>query len=124
MVLAGTLVQLFTWAIHKPECVHHRCLAACCPASKIVMAPHPKRAPYEESESSEQPNPVKATPWCILHGSQPALAVQVEMNTVASSFGCLSTIVSRMHRYTTSRDQSAQPVRVDAVALYLLPASQ
>lgn len=25
------------------------------------------------------------------------------MNTIASSFGCLSTIVSQLHRYTTSR---------------------
>ncbi len=37
---------------------------------------------------------------------------QVEMNTIASSFGCLSTIVSQMHRYTTSRSEGPQPVRI------------
>jgi hypothetical protein len=31
----------------------------------------------------------------------------VELNTIASSFGCLSTLVSRMHRHIMER--SAQP---------------
>ncbi len=28
---------------------------------------------------------------------------QVELNTIASSFGCLSTLVARMHRYLMGR---------------------
>lgn len=35
------------------------------------------------------------------------LCCQVELNTIASSFGCLSTLVSRMHRHIL--DRSAQP---------------
>ena len=29
--------------------------------------------------------------------------LQVELNTIASSFGCLSTLVGRMHRYLLGR---------------------
>jgi Eukaryotic glutathione synthase, ATP binding domain len=32
-----------------------------------------------------------------------SLPVQVELNTIASSFGPLSAIVSRLHEYTVSR---------------------
>mgnify|MGYP001054523843 CR=1 FL=1 len=33
--------------------------------------------------------------------------MQVELNTVASSFGCLSTLVGRLHRYLLQRSGTA-----------------
>lgn len=44
--------------------------------------------------------------------------VQVELNTIASSFGCLSTLVSRMHKHILER--SARP----DVDLSNLPANE
>ena len=36
--------------------------------------------------------------------TEPAALLQVELNTIAASFGCLSTQVSRMHRYLATLD--------------------
>lgn len=37
--------------------------------------------------------------------------MQVELNTIASSFGALSAVVSRMHEYTASRSGRSDMVR-------------
>lgn len=39
--------------------------------------------------------------------------LQVELNTIAASFGCLSTLVSRMHRHLISRHPAAVPVAAE-----------
>ena len=41
-------------------------------------------------------------------------ALQVELNTIASSFGCLSTLVARMHRYLLGR-LGASPAELAAL---------
>lgn len=40
--------------------------------------------------------------------------MQVELNTIASSFGCLSTLVARMHRYLLGR-LGASPAELAAL---------
>lgn len=49
---------------------------------------------------------------CTLH--HPADRPQVELNTIASSFGCLSTLVARMHRYLLGR-LGASPAELAAL---------
>ena len=43
--------------------------------------------------------------------------MQVEFNTIASSFGCLVTLVSRMHRYLLQRAGASAEVRLLSVRL-------
>lgn len=45
----------------------------------------------------------------MLHDSsgRPPELLQVEMNTIASSFGCLSSIVCQMHQFTSTRFQTS-----------------
>lgn len=45
----------------------------------------------------------------MLHSPTSAL-LQVELNTIAASFGCLSTLVCRMHRYLLERSGAPQSV--------------
>ena len=47
----------------------------------------------------------------------------MELNTIASSFGPLSAIVSRLHRYTLSRSGRADIVRASGQALLRAPLS-
>jgi len=43
---------------------------------------------------------------------------QVELNTIASSFGCLSTLVTRLHRYILSRSDVPDVVSCGELARY------
>lgn len=43
--------------------------------------------------------------WCV--------ALQVELNTIASSFGCLSTLTTQLHAYTLARLAAAAAGTVD-----------
>ena len=48
---------------------------------------------------AHRPPSTASPPHHLPHHSNP----QVELNTIASSFGCLSTLVARMHRYLLGR---------------------
>jgi glutathione synthase len=51
-------------------------------------------------------------------------AAQVELNTIASSFACLSSITSQLHHYTLQRLAAASSSSDAAAALQLLSASR
>jgi len=60
---------------------------------------------------------VRAQGNCIVHDcrfSEANVSAQVELNTIASSFGCLSTQVSHMHKYILERS-SQQSIDLDAL---------
>lgn len=51
---------------------------------------------------------------CACAGRAHPTCPQVELNTIASSFGCLSTLVARMHRYLLGR-LGASPAELAAL---------
>lgn len=53
--------------------------------------------------------------------------MQVELNTIASSFGALSAVVSRMHEYTVNRcgrSDMVRPLLICCAATLCLPMRQ
>jgi glutathione synthase len=65
-----------------------------------------------------------ATRCCLLPPPLPCFTPQVELNTIASSFACLSSITSQLHHYTLQRLAAAAGSSSSdaAAALQLLSA--
>ena len=61
----------------------------------------------------------------MLHGNfQEAIPLQVELNTIASSFGCLSTKVTQLHQYLNQDDSLPENGAADGIAQGLALALQ
>ena len=71
------------------------------------------------------PVPAKHLVGCLHEEKEcrtpPLPVLQVELNTIASSFGCLSTLVGRMHRFILER--SGRPDQVGCACLSLESAT-